>query len=645
MPLENWQLIHQPCDRDKNRWQLKLKISNRDVMALVNTLPGIVGRPSALEEDDFSFELFLYEIRDKEFAVLTEILSEKYPDGKIVGPNKETTLDSMLEKISKNINDITVKASAKKSASEKVEGKPKVKETAEKGDAPAKEPEPKEEKKSEVSGQDAAAEETKNINQTNVEVQAEQTTEKSIPQAPGHVPAPDAFQPSKYKTDEIDLNPKYVFSEFVIGPNNRFTAAAAQAVADNSGKIYNPFFIYGGVGLGKTHLMHAVGHYVRSKNKDMKVLCVTTEKFMSEVIESIRKGTLLQMREYYRQVDLLLVDDIQFLVESESTQEEFFHTFNVLHQNGRQIIITSDRPPKQLTTLEDRLRSRFEWGLIADIKSPNLETRVAILKKKEESERLNLDDNILLYIASKLKSNIRELEGFLRRINAYATLTHQDVNIELVKSLMNELLPEEEVEEVKVPPKPKPKPKLPEEEPVIKVVPSKPEPEAVEPVSRPEPVSKPPVVSKPVVPVPPPIIVTNTDDGVDSRLKPVEVSFFFPEGSEEYLGKVKEKFKDVIKKHKLKFRLDGAFERAYSYKSKINYAFFSELCKTNSLKIAIVLGPPEDSNIASEDFGNLLGAVMDDDGISLQLVPWEEKEKDYRYLNLALDITLLRHKT
>ncbi len=385
---------------------------------------------------------------------------------------------------------------------------------------------------------------------------------------------------------------------------------------------------------------------------------MTTEKFMSEVIDSVRKGSLQNMRDRYRLVDLLMVDDIQFLMESESTQEEFFHTFNVLHQSGKQIIITSDRPPKHLTTLEDRLRSRFEWGLIADIKSPNLETRVAILKKKGENDHLILDDNILLYIASKLKSNIRELEGFLKRINAYATLTHQEVNMDLVRSVMEDLLPQEETEkEAAAPPKPPPQ------------APSIPPPHAVQqpaPAPRPAPPPPPPIAPEPIpevrttvpgeepsVSVPPPPIKAPAPvpaeqryaEVSDSGLKPVEVAFLYPQGHEAQLGTVKERFMEVIRKHKLKFSLESVFERPYDTEGKINYALFPELCKSGGVSIAVVLGPPPETGLDPDEFGNILATIMDDGKFSLQLVPWTELNKDYRYLNLALDITLLRHKT
>ncbi|MBL0057906.1 MAG: ATP-binding protein [Elusimicrobia bacterium] len=246
-------------------------------------------------------------------------------------------------------------------------------------------------------------------------------------------------------TGDTRLVPAYTFEEFVVGPHNRFPHAASLAVSENLGKAYNPLFLYGPVGIGKTHLMQAVGHRVLQRDPNTRVLYVTAQQFMTEVIELLQAGRLQNLRGRYRALDLLLVDDIQFLATSEATQEEFFHMFNDLHAGGKQIIMTSDRPPKMLTTLEDRLRSRFEWGLIADIKFTNLETRVAILKKKEvHLKGFHLADDIRLYIASRLKSNIRELEGFLRRIQAYTQLNNEEISLDLVKEILKELLPPEE---------------------------------------------------------------------------------------------------------------------------------------------------------------------------------------------------------
>lgn len=250
---------------------------------------------------------------------------------------------------------------------------------------------------------------------------------------------------SPLEAGDARLIPAYTFEEFVVGPHNRFPHAASLAVAENLGKAYNPLFLYGPVGIGKTHLMQSVGHRVLQRDPKTRVLYVTAQQYMTEVIELLQAGKLQSLRERYRALDLLLVDDIQFLATSEATQEEFFHMFNDLHAGGKQIIMTSDRPPKMLTTLEDRLRSRFEWGLIADIKFTNLETRVAILKKKEgHLKGLRLADDIRLYIASRLKSNIRELEGFLRRIQAYTQLYNEEISLDLVKEILKELLPPEE---------------------------------------------------------------------------------------------------------------------------------------------------------------------------------------------------------
>ena len=236
------------------------------------------------------------------------------------------------------------------------------------------------------------------------------------------------------------LNNRYTFDTFVVGGNNEFARAAALAVAENPGEIYNPLFIYGGVGLGKTHLMHSIAHFVLSQNPDTKVLYVTSEKFTNELIEAIQKKTTIQFREKYRSIDILLIDDIQFIIGKESTQEEFFHTFNTLHESKRQIIISSDRPPKEMLTLEDRLRSRFEHGLMADIQSPDYETRMAILKKKEELDGLSIDEEVLKYIATNIKSNIRELEGALTKIVAFSRLKKKELNLALAEAALQDII-------------------------------------------------------------------------------------------------------------------------------------------------------------------------------------------------------------
>ncbi|MEZ3492959.1 MAG: chromosomal replication initiator protein DnaA [Lachnospiraceae bacterium] len=242
---------------------------------------------------------------------------------------------------------------------------------------------------------------------------------------------------------ETNLNPKYTFDTFVIGSNNRFAHAASVAVAESPGKEYNPLFLYGGVGLGKTHLMHSVAHYILQKDPFKRVLYVTSEVFTNELIDSIRNGnntSMTKFREKYRNIDVLLIDDVQFIIGKESTQEEFFHTFNSLHSANKQIVISSDRPPKDMETLEARLQSRFEWGLIADISSPDYETRMAILRKKEEIDGYNIDDEVIRYIATNIKSNIRELEGALNKLVALSNLEKREINISMAEEVLKDII-------------------------------------------------------------------------------------------------------------------------------------------------------------------------------------------------------------
>ncbi|MEU6677096.1 chromosomal replication initiator protein DnaA [Streptomyces sp. NPDC046925] len=257
-------------------------------------------------------------------------------------------------------------------------------------------------------------------------------------------PGPLAAQPAPASAPgepTARLNPKYLFDTFVIGASNRFAHAAAVAVAEAPAKAYNPLFIYGESGLGKTHLLHAIGHYARSLYPGTRVRYVSSEEFTNEFINSIRDGKGDTFRKRYREMDILLVDDIQFLASKESTQEEFFHTFNTLHNANKQIVLSSDRPPKQLVTLEDRLRNRFEWGLITDVQPPELETRIAILRKKAVQEQLNAPPEVLEFIASRISRNIRELEGALIRVTAFASLNRQPVDLGLTEIVLKDLIP------------------------------------------------------------------------------------------------------------------------------------------------------------------------------------------------------------
>ena len=260
----------------------------------------------------------------------------------------------------------------------------------------------------------------------------------------------DNSEASIEKTSLSGLNPKYTFETFVVGKNNEFAHAASLAVAESPGKLYNPLFLYGGVGLGKTHLMHSIAHFINETRPDLKILYVTSEEFTNQVIEAIRNGsstTLTKFREKYRNIDVLLVDDVQFIIGKESTQEEFFHTFNALHSAGKQIVLSSDRPPKDMDILEERIRSRFEWGLMADIQSPDYETRTAILKRKMDIEGYYVGNEVIEYIAENARSNIRELEGSLNKVVALSNIEKTEATVEMAQRAMADILnPDDEKE-------------------------------------------------------------------------------------------------------------------------------------------------------------------------------------------------------
>ncbi len=259
-----------------------------------------------------------------------------------------------------------------------------------------------------------------------------------------NIPDKDTYNKEE-KYEKSNLNVNYTFDTFVVGSNNRLAQASAIAVSENPGEIYNPLFIYGGVGLGKTHLMHAIGHYIIDQNPNANVLYVTSEQFTNEVIEAIRKGNnspdiIKKFRDKYRNIDVLLIDDIQFIIGKDSTQEEFFHTFNHLYEQKKQIVITSDKPPKDMDILEERFRSRFAWGLIADIQFPDFETRMAILQKKIEAFNYNIGDDVLSYIANNVKSNIRELEGSVKKVVALANLEKRDIDLDIAKEALKDIV-------------------------------------------------------------------------------------------------------------------------------------------------------------------------------------------------------------
>ena len=267
----------------------------------------------------------------------------------------------------------------------------------------------------------------------------------SIPLSPNEVAAIEAPDPVVVTgPGPAGLNRRYTFDTFIVGSSNQFAHAACRAVAEAPSRSYNPLFLYGGVGLGKTHLMHAVGQYVLQHDQNLKLTYITSERFMNEMINAVRYDRVIDFRERYRSVDVLLVDDIQFLAGKEGTQTEFFHTFNALHDSQKQIVLSSDCPPREIPSLEERLRSRFEWGLIADIQPPDLETKVAILKKKAETEAVPLRDDVAMFMAGKIKSNIRELEGSLIRLVAYASLTGQEITLNLAHEVLRNMLDHEE---------------------------------------------------------------------------------------------------------------------------------------------------------------------------------------------------------
>ncbi|OGR83371.1 MAG: hypothetical protein A2901_02240 [Elusimicrobia bacterium RIFCSPLOWO2_01_FULL_54_10] len=412
---------------------------------------------------------------------------------------------------------------------------------------------------------------------------------------------------------------------------------------------------------------------------------------MSLVIEGIRQGNIARIRDQFRNLDVLLIDDIQFLGGSESTQDEFFHVFNSLHQAGKQIVVTSDRPPKQLSTLEDRLRSRFEWGLITDLKPPNLETRAAILKSKADQIDLTLTNEQVMFVAEHYKSNIRELEGAVKKIFATASLMNLKVDLPMLRNLMEDPKAEtaKETKEVKKaannedpkvkdeelqgimkrlndaitsppapqqavpPPAPSPPPPAPPLKPAYEVkaaseVKATPPPPPVPPTPPPAlAVKAAPAAPKPQeAPAPAPASAADEkpdpdEPDADLTLRAVEVVCFYPKGKKADYANLRTKFYLILKKHKLKFRLTRLAERSFIYEGKQDYNYFSRVCKESNCSVALVLGPPPTPLLSEDDFAGMLSTVLEEEKISLQFIPWSEMGKDYRYLNCALDLSLL----
>lgn len=550
---------------------------------------------------------------------------------------------------------------------------------------------------------------------------------------------------AKTGTNISGLKDLYSFQELVVGPHNHVAVAACLEVVKTPGESYNPLFIYGPPGVGKTHLMQAVAHQILAANPGFNVRYISAERFMSEILTAISEDRVLDVRRTYSTLDLLIIDDVQYMTESKISQEELFHVFNNMHQANRQVILAADRPPNQLTTLNKNIQTRLEWGLSTNVTVPDEATRIEILKRKQAQQGLQLTDEMLTHVARSLRSNVRELEGFLKRMHAYVTLSKQKMSMELVQSVIREILPEGTnvepvaepkangaakpavapavaVEDVRLPdpPKPpakkavkepepipipelepmpeppkeeKPKAKAPKAEPMaakeeVKEPPKEtkkaapaPEPaassssvpfdlllqsidlgaaheaaqpEPAKPAAKSAPEKKPPVEAKPAaavaakpipVEVPEPISEEgeSEEDGAPGQ-KEIGAVFFYPEACNEALESVHKKFQDVIKKHKLKFRLKRVHSEPYAFKGKINYSSFVDVCKNNKVPVAIVIGPPPETFIPEQDFYDLLTVTLDVQGVSLQLVNWGEINKDYRYLNLALDIALVRSR-
>lgn len=619
--IERWELSHFPSAKDTQRYRLKLKAAPDDLKRLSQKLPITLSKPFKTLSPDYNWGCYLFQVGDAERAEVERFLRELCPHGLISNANVQIDqelsplLEDFLETAAARLSDVPTPADVTAPA-------PSPAPPAD--PAPAPRPEP---------------------------AHASTSEPRPAPEEPGEPaapsdPAPDAraprsLAPPKDAALEFGsaLNPRYTFDEFVVGPHNRFTHAAALAVAETPGKIYNPLFIYGSVGLGKTHLMQAIAHHMCQRQASTRVLYLSAARLIHHVIEAIRQGVIHQLPEQFKGVDVLLVDDVQFLADSEETQEQFFHIFNLLRENNRQIVLTSDRPPRQLSTLADRIRTRFEWGLIADMKAPTLETRVAILKKKVANEPFTLSDDLLVYIATKL-TELRTLEGFLQQVHARVSLEQQTVTMDLIQQLVEELRAVPHAPPP--PPAPPPAPEIPVPVVTAEQPPTEHPREVPEDSQRVKASSqRAPNPASPPEPAPP---------EADILARPTEAVFFFPTSAdagggtaaEGELARVKERFSQIIKKHKLKFQLVSRSEYGYlPSKTGVEREMIA-YCQTQQLSVAVVLGPPPEQTHAHQDFLGQLTAAAEEAQILLLWIPWAERAKDYRYLNLALDMTLIR---
>ncbi len=601
--INKWDLVESFSADYPDRWKMLLQSDREDAVKLASILTKLgysCGRPTSSREKEFSWSFYVYQMNQDTISNVQAIV-----DDYKAGPD-EFDLEKYLP--------------------------PKIEKIAD---------------KEEVSTEEI-----------------EQAISVAVPE-----PAPAAKtviteEQRSILLSEIGLNSRYTFDSFVVGKNNHFAKAAALAVAEMPGKVYNPLFIYGDVGLGKTHLMQAIGHFVLGINPNAKILYTTAERFMAEVIDAIRYGKIIDFRNKYRKMDVLLIDDIQFLSEAEAAQEEFYHTFNALYDDHKQIVIASDKPPKKISVLEERLRSRFEWGLITDIQSPNLETRVAILKAKAEITKMIIEDEVLYFIAEQLKNNIRELEGFLIRIVAYASLTKRQINKKLAEELLQDLLPEESpglemattlppleealaqsvAEQAPTPQAPEPPPVAPPP-PVAAPEPApapppEPAPEPAPPLApEPEPAPPPP----PAAPAPQPIpAAAPVSAAKGDEVRALRTGYIYPSGHDKELDLMIKNFADTIKKHKIKFKLDRAFAQTYTPQQSMDFGGMVSACRTNAIDLVIWMGPPPAENLLEGEFVRSLHAVFDKEKIPLQYLSLESVPKQYKYLNMVLDFAFLK---